>query len=119
MLVSMENGAVVDFLHIWVAEADAVRLHRMTEAGFETSPMPASMQVLVGDEMTLVAAPHRGAQRLLGELDAVFEADPKVVKILDEGVAGSRRVVAAAPGTTKLTAEALGIEVQVALEVLP
>jgi hypothetical protein len=119
MLITTQGDVVVDFLHVWIAEADAVRLHRVTESGAETAPMPSSMQMLVGDEITLVAAPHKGPQRLLGDLDAVFDADPQVVKVLDEGVPGSRRIVASAPGETIFTAEALGIEVQVALEVLP
>jgi len=119
LLITTTGDVVIDFLHVWVAEADAVRLHRSTTAGFEIAPMPSSMQLLVGDEMTIVAAPHRGAQRLLGDIDATFDADPAILKILDEGVPGSRRVVAAAPGKTTLTTEALGIEVVVALEVLP
>jgi hypothetical protein len=119
MLVMTEGELVVDFLHVWVSEADALRLHRVTQGGLQSSPLPASMQVLVGDQMTLVAAPHRGAQRLLGELDASFDADPAVVKLLDEGVPGSRRLVAAAAGTTTIIVEALGIKVQLALEVVP
>lgn len=119
MLVTTEGDLVVDFLHVWVAEADAVRLHRKTQAGLETAPMPASMQLLVGDELTIVAAPHKGGQRLLGDIGATFTADPAIVKILDEGVPGSRRVVAQAPGKTTFTAEALGITVSTELEVLP
>jgi len=119
MLVTTEGDLVVDFLHIWVAEADALRLHRLTRGGLQTSPLPASMQVLVGDELTLVAAPHRGAQRLLGELDATFDADPAVVTLLDEGVPGSRRVVASAAGKTTVSVSALGIQAAVDLEVLP
>ncbi|MDI3286120.1 hypothetical protein [Polyangium sp. 15x6] len=112
------SDLVVDFLHVWVAEADALRLHRVTTGGLQTSPLPAAMEMLVGDELTLVAAPHRGPQRLLGELDAAFEADPQVVLMLDEGVAGSRRIVATAPGETTVTVKALDIEVAVALTVL-
>lgn len=118
MLITMEGDIVVDFLHVWVAEADALRLHRVTRGGLQSSPLPAAMEVLVGDELTLVAAPHRGPQRLLGELDAAFEADPQVVTMLDEGVPGSRRIVATKAGETSVTVKALGIEVAVALSVL-
>ena len=118
MLITMEGDLVVDFLHVWIAEADALRLHRVTTGGLQTSPLPAAMEMLVGDELTLVAAPHRGPQRLLGELDAAFEADPQVVLMLNEGVAGSRRIVATAAGETTVSVKALGIEVAVALTVL-
>jgi len=118
MLITTEGDLVVDFLHVWVAEADALKLHRVTQGGLQSSPLPAAMEVLVGDEITLVAAPHRGPQRLLGELDAVFAADPQVVTMLDEGVPGSRRIVATAAGETNVTVEALGIEVAVALTVV-
>jgi hypothetical protein len=118
MLITTEGDLVVDFLHVWVSEADALKLHRVTRGGQQTSPLPAAMEMLVGDELTLVAAPHRGPQRLLGELDAVFEADPQVVMMLDEGVTGSRRIVATAAGDTNVTVKALGIEVAVALSVL-
>ncbi len=119
MLITTEGDLVVDFLHVWIASADALRLHRVTRGGLSTSPLPAAMQMLVGDELTLVAAPHRGAQRLLGELDATFDVDPEVVTMLDEGVPGSRRFVAKAAGNTTVSVNALGIEVAVALEVLP
>ncbi|MDI1482030.1 hypothetical protein [Polyangium sp. y55x31] len=118
MLITTEGELVVDFLHVWVAEADALRLHRVTTGGLQTSPLPAAMEMLVGDELTLVASPHLGPQRLLGELDAQFEADPAVVLMLDEGVAGSRRIVAKAAGETNVTVKALDIEVAVALTVL-
>ena len=49
---------------------------------------------------------------------AAFEADPQVVMMLDEGVPGSRRIVATKAGETNVTVKAVGIEVAVALSVL-
>jgi hypothetical protein len=119
LLVTTTGDLVVDFLNVFVAEAESMRLHQVGAGGLETSTLPPAMQMLVGDDLTLVLAPHAGAQRLLGEVDATWDADAAVVKLLDEGTPGSRRVIATAPGKTTLTAEALGITAQVTLEVVP
>lgn len=119
LLITTEGSRVFDFVHVWVSEADSLRLHRLVQSGFESSPMPASMQMLVGDELKIAAIPHRGAQRLLGEIDATFDADPLVMKMVDEGVPSSRRLVATNPGSTTLEVSALGMKVQIDLEVLP
>ncbi len=119
LLVTTTGDLVVDFLNVFVAEAESMRLHRLGASGLETGALPPAMQMLPGDELTLVLAPHAGAQRLLGDVDATWDADGAVVKLLDEGIPGSRRLVATAPGKTTLTAEALGITAQVTLEVVP
>jgi len=119
LLVTTTGDLVVDFLNVFVAEAESMRLHRVGASGLETSTLPPAMQMLVGDDLTLVLAPHAGAQRLLGDVDATWNADTATVKLLDEGMPGSRRVIAASPGKTTLTAEALGITAQVELEVVP
>jgi hypothetical protein len=119
LLVTTDKDLVVDFLHVFVAEPDSLRLHRLAQSGLETSPLPPSMQMLVGDEIILVAAPHADAQRLLGDADATWDADPQIVTLVDQGTPGSRRVVAKAPGKTSVKASALGMETLLSLEVLP
>ena len=57
-------------------------------------------------------------QRLLGEINATWSADESVLKLLDEGVPGQRRVVAVAPGSTKIQVDALDVSTSLDVEVV-
>jgi len=118
-LLVMTNGTVLDFFHIWVETPDALLLHRHTGEGVEVGDLPGRMQMLVGDELIVSAEPYRGPQRLLGEAEATWTADPDVVQLLDEGALHRRRIVARAAGTTAVVVSALDLTATLELEVLP
>lgn len=118
-LLVMTGGTVIDFFHVWVETADAILLHRHNGDGLEVGDLPGRMQLLAGDELILSAEPYRGPQRLLGEAETTWTADPDVAQLLDEGAPHRRRLVARAPGTTTVEVSALGLTTTLELEVLP
>jgi len=118
LLVMTEGNIVVDFFHVWVVSADKIGLHRRNEEGMDLDLAPTHIELLVGDELRLSAEPYEGSQRLLGELDATWSADETILKLLDEGVKGRRRIVAVAPGTTTIQVDALTLSTSLEVEVV-
>jgi len=118
LLVMTNDNLVVDFFHVWVVTADKLELHRRTEQGMEVGSAPERIELLVGDELRLSAEPYQGAQRLLGEINAKWSAGEDVLKLLDEGVPGQRRVVAVAPGSTTVQVDALDVSASLDVEVV-
>jgi hypothetical protein len=118
-LLVMTGGTVVDFFHVWVQTADTLLLHRRTAEGVEVGALPEHVQLLVGDELVISAELYRGAQRMLGDAEATWTADPSVAQLLEDGDRNERRVVARAAGTTTLEVGALDLAAAVELEVLP
>ena len=118
-LLVMTGGSVVDFFHVWVQGADALRLHRHTAEGVEVGDLPERVQLLIGDELFLSAEPYAGAQRLLGHTETAWTADAEIVQLLEDGSRNRRRLVARAAGTTTLHVTALDQTATLDLEVLP
>lgn len=119
LLVMAPGELVLDFLHIWVAQPSALLLHRRSEGGAETGPLPGKVQLLQGDELTVSVEPYARSQRLMGELESTWATDPAVVEVLENGAFNQRRLVARAPGATTLQVSALTLDTSLELEVLP
>lgn len=119
LLAVAPGDLVVDFLPVWVAQPSALVLHRRTRDGAETGPLPGKVQLLVGDELTVSVEAYSKAQRLMGEVESTWEADPQVLGVLEDGAANQRRLVARAPGSTTLAVSALTLGASLDLEVLP
>jgi hypothetical protein len=102
-----EGGLVLDFLTMSVAAPDRVELYRLTDSGAaEAAPMPAKIQVAVGDDFEVSVKPWAGATRLLGNIDAVWTVSaPNVATLLDSGRPATRRLRVKAPGSLMLTIE--------------
>jgi hypothetical protein len=118
LLAVAPDGRVVDFLHLFVAQPDSLDLRRLTPEGVSTSAMPSRMQLLVGDEMGLVATPALATVRLLGEVDAAWSVEGESVLILDEGIPNQRRLVAREAGIASVRVDAIDLSAEIELEVL-
>lgn len=118
LLAIAPDGRVVDFLHLFVAQPDSLELRRKTPEGVATTAMPSRMQLLVGDEMGLVATPALATVRLLGEIEAAWSVEGESVSLLDEGIPNQRRLVAREAGIATVRVEAIDLATEIELEVL-
>jgi hypothetical protein len=116
LLLSAEDGGVIDFFHVASEAPDALAFVRADDP----RRIETAIQLLVGDELVLVAAPSRAGQRLAGEVEAEWSVGAsETVALLTTGQSGERRLVARAPGTATVQVAALGLSSSLVLEVLP
>ncbi len=115
VLMTTDDGAVVDFVHVWAAPAERVILSRR-----DGERMSGPLGLMVGDDVTLTAAVYGGAVRLAGEADAQWSArDPATIALLGDGSLDRRRIHARAPGRTTVTVALGGASTALDVEVLP
>lgn len=125
VLITTEDGAIVDFVHVWVAPITKVTLARR-----DGERIAGSIALTVGEDVTLVPALWSGAQRLSGEAEARWTAIPTAtppsaggklepVAILRDGSTDRRRLRARAPGKTTLTVAVGEASTTVDVEVVP
>lgn len=119
LLLSTDEGTVLDFIHVWVAQPSNLLLHRLSEDGAEVTPLDGPVQLLVGDTLRIGASFYAKTQRLIGDPEATWTVDETVLQLLEEGTAGRRRIVARAPGKTILHVEAGTLATELELEVMP
>lgn len=115
VLVSTEDGAVVDFQHMWVAPVTAITLARR-----DGDRIGGSIGLAVGEDITLVPALWNNAQRLAGDPEAAWRVSSEgPIAILRDGSSDRRRLKARAAGTTTVTVAFGGVEASVDVEVVP
>lgn len=99
VLISTDDGSVVDFVHVWVAPVTKVTLARR-----DGDRIAGPIGLAVGEDVTLVPTLWNGPQRLAGDGGATWTAtDDSHVAILADGSADRRRIRARAPGKTTIT----------------
>lgn len=116
-LVMLTEGRAVDFLHVYVAEANRIGLHRR-DGGLELGEILEDVEMIVGDEMIVDVEAYRDSQRLLGNKDTTWTNGPEIT-LLRDGSPGRRRVVARTPGETDLVVGTFGFEKTLHIVVLP
>jgi hypothetical protein len=115
VLISTDDGSVVDFVHVWVADVTAVTLARR-----DGERIAGAIELAVGEDVTLVPALWHGAQRLAGDADARWEPDNAApVAVLRDGSSDRRRLRARAPGRTTITVALGAATARVDVEVVP
>ncbi|MCW5803309.1 MAG: hypothetical protein KIT31_13080 [Deltaproteobacteria bacterium] len=115
VLITTDDGSVVDFVHVWVAPITRITLSRR-----DGDRVGGAIGLTVGEDVTLVPALWNDAQRLTGEADAVWTAsDDGAVSVLRDGSADRRRIRARAPGKTTVTVAAGDVQASVEIEVVP
>jgi hypothetical protein len=110
---------VLDFLHVWVAPADELRILRFSADGVVLGEVHDQGVLLVGDEVLVAVLPYHDGQALMGSFGMTRDVTGDAVAIVPDVVSAYYRVVARAEGTSTLTFTALGLEAVWALEVLP
>ncbi len=119
LLVVAPNGAVIDFLHIWVAEAEELRILAWSQTGDLLGRVQPEVTLLVGDEVLVSVEPFQNAQPLLGNFDLQRTIVGDSIAIVPDPVGGLYRVVARGEGPATITFEALGLSTAWQIEVLP
>ena len=115
VLITTDDGSVVDFLHVWVSP-----ITRITLARRDGDRVASAIGLAVGEDLTLEPALWFGAQRLAGDADLTWAASaPAVVSILRDGSTNRRRLRARAPGTSTITVALGETTATLQLEVVP
>jgi hypothetical protein len=69
VLISTDDGSIVDFVHVWVAPVTKITLARR-----DGDRIAGAIALAVGEDVTLVPALWNGAQRLSGDGEAQWTA---------------------------------------------
>ena len=117
VLISTDDGSVVDFIHMWAAPVTKVTLSKK-----DGDRIGASIGLAVGEDLTLQPALWNGAQKLAGEGQVTWtssagEAGP--IAVLRDGSVDRRRLRARAPGKTTITVALGDTKTAVEIEVVP
>jgi hypothetical protein len=120
VLIASADGTIIDFQHLWVAEATGIVVERPSPVGSGVEEVVGPLQLVAGEQVLLTSTMLAGAQRLAGESDLAWEVDgPATVTLLRDGASGRRRLVARAPGVARIRVAALGVETSFDVEVVP
>jgi hypothetical protein len=115
VLISTDDGSVVDFIHVWVAPVTQITLSRR-----DGERVAGTIGLAVGEDITLEPALWNGAQRLAGDSDLQWTVtDDHAVAMLPDGSAGRRRLRARAPGKSTVTVALGNSKATLDVEVVP
>jgi hypothetical protein len=115
VLISTDDGSVVDFVHVWVAPITQITLARR-----DGERLTGTVGLAVGEDLTLQPALWNGAQKLAGEAELTWTvSDDRAVTVLADGSADRRRIRARAPGKATVTASLGGATTSIDVEVVP
>lgn len=117
VLITTDDGSVVDFIHVWAAPVTKVTLARK-----DGDRVGASIGLAVGEDITLHPALWNGAQKLAGEGQVTWTSsagDAGPVAILRDGSVDRRRLRARTPGKATITVSLGDTKTDVEIEVVP
>lgn len=106
VLVTTKAGAVIDFYHLWVEQAERVAVQRLDARGRSMGRVRDGIDMLVGESVHLAPRLYTGAQQLEGTVDAQWEVDSPAAQVLRQGDPAIRRIVARHTGEATLTIRA-------------
>jgi len=115
VLISTDDGSVVDFVHVWVAPVTQITLSRR-----DGERLAGTIGLAVGEDLTIEPALWNGAQKLAGEADVTWTvSDDKALAVLRDGSLDRRRLRARAPGKTTVTVALGDATTTLDVEVVP
>jgi hypothetical protein len=114
VLISTDDGSVVDFIHVWAEPVTSITLARRDGERVENS-----VGLAVGEDLALVPTAWNGAQRLAGDIQAKWSltGDAHLV-VLPDGAGDRRRLRARGPGKATLTVAIGDAQTSLELEVV-
>jgi len=117
-MMATEDGAVLDFTHVWVAPVTRISLARR-----DGERIAGAVGLTVGEDLTLVPTLWNGTQKLSGDGAVQWSVDhADTLAVLKDGSADRRRLRARAAGTATITVALVGAQAAQAavdVEVLP
>ena len=115
VLISTDDGSVVDFVHVWVAPVTKITLARR-----DGDRIGTAVGLAVGEDITIQPTLWNGAQRLSGDGDAVWTvSNDAAVSVLRDGSSDRRRLRARAPGKATVTVAQGETRTAIEIEVIP
>jgi len=115
VLISADDGSVVDFVHVWVAPVTAVTVARR-----DGDRIVGSIGLAVGEDLVLAPALWNGSQRLVGDASVRWSASSDAtISLLHDGSADRRRLRARAPGKATITVALGDAKTSIDIEVVP
>lgn len=115
LLFVSDASTVLDFFHVWVKKPTALRIEAALPGRDVSGRIEGPIELMVGEELRLVAKPVADGQILLGTGEADWSVDAPFATLLREGSEDHRRFVADAPGSVTLHVRMLGVESVVAI----
>ncbi|HEU0029027.1 MAG TPA: hypothetical protein VFQ53_00250 [Kofleriaceae bacterium] len=115
VLISTDDGSVVDFVHVWVAPVTKITLARR-----DGDRINGAIGLAVGEDLTIQPTLWNGAQRLSGDGDVSWTvANPSTLSVLRDGSSDRRRLRARAPGKTQVVVSLGEAKATLDIEVVP
>lgn len=115
VLISTDDGSVVDFMHIWVAPVTDIVFARR-----DGERITDSLGLVVGEDVSVIPSLFHNAQKLAGQPGVAWSVDNEAsLAILADGVGDRRRLVARAPGKATVTVAIGDATANVEVEVVP
>jgi hypothetical protein len=113
------DARLLDFLHVWVAQADELRILAYSRQGDLLGPVEDTVTLLVGDEVLVSVEPFLNAQSLLGNFPLTRTVSGTAVVMIPDAVGGLYRVIAREAGSAAVAVSGVGVEASWQIEVLP
>jgi len=115
VLISTDDGSIVDFIHVWVAPAT-----HMTLARRDGERLAGTLGLVVGEDLTIIPSLWNDSQRLSGSTDVTWTTNHEgPVAILQDGSGDRRRLRARAAGKATITAAVGDVTASLDVEVVP
>jgi hypothetical protein len=115
VLISTDDGSVVDFVHVWVAPVTSISLAKR-----DGDRIAGAIGLAVGEDVTLVPSLFDGSQKLAGDPEAQWTVDnDAALVVLRDGSSDRRRLRARAPGHARVTVALGSATTTVDVEVVP
>ncbi len=115
VLISTDDGSVVDFVHVWVAQPTGLVVARR-----DGDRIDGAIDLAIGEDVTLAPSLWSGVQQLAGDAPLAWtSSNPNVLEILRDGSTDRRRLRAHATGKTTVTVAYGDMKTSLDVEVLP
>ena len=115
VLISTDDGSIVDFTQMWVAPITNISLARR-----DGDRLNSGVGLAIGEDLTIAPGLWNGVQRLSGEANLTWtSSNPGAVEILRDGSSDRRRLRAHALGKTTVTVALGEMKTSIEVEVVP
>ncbi|CAN5464786.1 hypothetical protein BH11MYX1_BH11MYX1_50380 [soil metagenome] len=115
VLITTDDGSVVDFVQMWVAPITTISLARR-----DGDRLTGAVGLAVGEDLIIAPALWHDAQRLAGEADLAWtSSNPATLELMRDGSMDRRRLRARVPGKTTVTVALGETQTSIEVEVLP